>query len=75
MGVLGIAFGLGLAVAAKRFHVDADPRIEEVYEALPGVDCGACGYPGCAGYAEAVVVEGVAEYQKVRFAFPQYFFL
>jgi len=59
MGVLGIAFGLGLAVAAKRFHVDADPRIEEVYEALPGVDCGACGYPGCAGYAEAVVVAGV----------------
>ncbi len=58
MGVLGIAFGVGLAVASKRFHVDTDPRIEEVYEALPGVDCGACGYPGCSGYAEAVVLKG-----------------
>ena len=60
MGVLGIAFGLGLACAARRFHVDVDPRVEEVYEALPHIDCGACGYPGCAGYA-AAVVEGKAE--------------
>ena len=57
MGVLGIAFGVGLAVAAKRFHVDTDPRIEEVYEALPHIDCGACGLPGCSGYAEAVVLK------------------
>jgi Na+-translocating ferredoxin:NAD+ oxidoreductase RNF subunit RnfB len=59
MGVLGVAFGLGLAVASKRFHVDTDPRIEEVYEALPHIDCGACGYPGCSGYAEAVVLKDV----------------
>jgi Na+-translocating ferredoxin:NAD+ oxidoreductase RNF subunit RnfB len=59
MGALGIAFGVGLAVASKRFHVDTDPRIEEVYEALPHIDCGACGYPGCSGYAEAVVLKGV----------------
>lgn len=60
MCVLGIAFGVGLAVAAKKFHVDTDPRVEEVYEALPHGDCGACGYPGCSGYAEAVVLKGVA---------------
>ena len=58
MGVLGIAFGAGLAIASKRFHIDTDPRIEEVYEALPHIDCGACGYPGCSGYAEAVVTKG-----------------
>ena len=55
MVILGVAFGAGLAMAAKRFHVDVDPRVEEVYEALPHIDCGACGYPGCAGYAVAVV--------------------
>ena len=49
-----------LSVAAQRFHVDADPKIEEVYEALPHIDCGACGYPGCSGYAVAVVGEGAA---------------
>lgn len=58
MALLGGLLGLILAVASKRFHVETDPRIDEVSEALPGVNCGACGYPGCAGYAEAIVVEG-----------------
>lgn len=53
--VLGVAFGAGLAMAAKRFRVDADPRVEQVYDALPHIDCGACGYPGCSAYAAAVV--------------------
>ena len=55
LGLLGIAFGTGLAIAAKRFHVDVDPKIDEVYEELPHVDCGACGYAGCAAFAAAVV--------------------
>lgn len=55
LGLLGIAFGVGLAVASKRFHVDVDPKVEEVYEALPHVDCGACGYAGCAAFAAGVV--------------------
>jgi RnfABCDGE-type electron transport complex B subunit len=38
--------------------VETDPRIEEVEAALPGINCGACGYAGCAGYAEAVVDAG-----------------
>ncbi len=55
MGGLGALFGLGLALAGRFFHVDIDPRIEHVAEALPGINCGACGYAGCDGYAEAVV--------------------
>ena len=55
LGALGLAFGLLLALAAKVFHVDVDPRIERVEEALPGAQCGACGQPGCSPYAEAVV--------------------
>lgn len=56
-----ILFGLGLvaaallAVASRVFHVEEDPRIEAVLEALPGANCGGCGYAGCEGYATAVV--------------------
>jgi RnfABCDGE-type electron transport complex B subunit len=54
LGVLGTAFGLGLAAAAKRFRVDLDPRVEEALAALPNANCGSCGYAGCAAYAEAM---------------------
>jgi Na+-translocating ferredoxin:NAD+ oxidoreductase RNF subunit RnfB len=54
---VGALFGWGLAMAAKRFAVKRDPRIEQVREHLAGAHCGACGYPGCEQYAEAVVLE------------------
>ncbi|MBD3399074.1 MAG: Fe-S cluster domain-containing protein [Candidatus Coatesbacteria bacterium] len=54
LGGLGLLFGLGLAVAAKKFAVEVDPKVEEILELLPGANCGGCGYPGCSGYAEAV---------------------
>ena len=55
MGAVGVLLALILAAGSRAFHVETDPRVEEVEEALPGVNCGACGYPGCSGYAEAVV--------------------
>ncbi|NLF39568.1 RnfABCDGE type electron transport complex subunit B [bacterium] len=55
LGLFGAVFGAGLAYASKKFAVVVDPRVEEVTKALPGINCGACGYPGCAGYAAAVV--------------------
>ena len=57
---LGILLGLGLAIASKIFHVEVDTRVEDITAILPNANCGACGYPGCAGYAEAIVSE-VAE--------------
>lgn len=56
LGALGLIYGLGLAFASKKFHVEVDPKIEAIIEALPSANCGACGYPGCAGYAEAIVM-------------------
>ena len=47
--------GLGLAVAAKMFYVFVDPKIEAVAEALPGANCGGCGFAGCGANAEAIV--------------------
>ena len=50
----GALLGAVLAVASKRFHVEVDPRVEQVLGAMPGSNCGACGLPGCEAAAEAV---------------------
>lgn len=54
LGSLGIAFATLLAFAFKKFAVKVDPRVEHVLSALPGSNCGACGFAGCMGFAEAV---------------------
>ncbi|MGM5484288.1 MAG: RnfABCDGE type electron transport complex subunit B [Nanobdellota archaeon] len=55
LGGLGLVFGIFLAFASKRFSVREDPEVKKVLDILPHLDCGACGYSGCRGYAEAVV--------------------
>lgn len=52
---LSIFLAVVLAFANRWFAVDEDPRIELVYNHLPGANCGACGYPGCQAFAEKVV--------------------
>lgn len=52
---IGLFFGIGLALAAHKFAVEANPKIEAVLHSLAGAQCGGCGYPGCEGYAIAVV--------------------
>ncbi len=54
LGVLGLLFGVLLAIAGKVFAVEVDPKEEAVLAACAGANCGACGYPGCSGYAAAV---------------------
>ncbi|HHZ16191.1 MAG TPA: RnfABCDGE type electron transport complex subunit B [Peptococcaceae bacterium] len=55
LAALGAIFGIVLGIADKKFKVEADPRIEEIVNVLPGANCGSCGFPGCSGYAEAIV--------------------
>ncbi len=57
-GVIGVIAGVLLTAASKIFEVKSNPRIDEVNEALPQINCGACGYSGCADYAKAVVEAG-----------------
>lgn len=57
---IGAFFGLALAIASRKFRAAVDPRVEEITELLPGANCGACGFPGCSGYAEALV-KGTAD--------------
>ncbi len=52
--VIGIIAGVILSLSAKFFSVPTDPKIEQVRDALPGANCGGCGFSGCDGYAEAV---------------------
>ena len=57
LGGMGALFGFGLALAAQKFAVKTDPKVAKVREALPGANCGACGFAGCQSYAEAVATK------------------
>ena len=61
LAVMGLVLGFGLAVAADVFKVEVDTRLEEVEKMLPGYNCGACGYPGCGGFAEGIIAGEVAK--------------
>ena len=61
LGAIGLISAIVLFVASKKFAVYEDPRIGEVAEVLPQANCGGCGYPGCAGFAEACVKAGSLE--------------
>ena len=55
LGCTGLLAAVLLYLVAQRFKVEEDPRIDLVQEALPGANCGSCGYPGCEGYARAML--------------------
>ena len=55
IAAVGAVAALALAIADKYLAVQEDPRIGLVTAALPGANCGGCGFPGCDGYARALV--------------------
>jgi len=55
MAALGTGLAVMLALANRALYVAEDPRIDAVEAMLPQANCGACGYPGCRAFAEAVV--------------------
>ncbi|MDA3935938.1 MAG: RnfABCDGE type electron transport complex subunit B [Actinomycetota bacterium] len=59
LSVIGLVAAAMLAGAARRFHVDVDPRVESVIAALPGSNCGACGNPSCFSAAVEIVAENI----------------
>ncbi len=54
IGGMGVLFGLCLGFAAIKFKVEQDPKVPLVREALPGANCGGCGFAGCDALAEAI---------------------
>ncbi len=55
LGSLTLLLALMLVVANRLLYVYEDPRIDQVEDMLPHANCGACGYPGCRPFAEALV--------------------
>lgn len=55
LGLIALVAAIVLYAVSKKFAVKEDPRIGQVLEALPGANCGGCGFPGCAGMADALV--------------------
>ncbi|MDH3997335.1 MAG: RnfABCDGE type electron transport complex subunit B [Desulfuromonadales bacterium] len=60
LGCIGLVSAIALGFVAKKFAVEVDPREAAIMEVLPSANCGACGYPGCGGYAKSLVA-GKAE--------------
>ncbi|HPE38509.1 MAG TPA: RnfABCDGE type electron transport complex subunit B [Bacillota bacterium] len=58
--MLGIALLLGglIVILSKVFAVKKNEKKEAILEALPGANCGGCGFAGCEGYAEYLVSVG-----------------
>jgi RnfABCDGE-type electron transport complex B subunit len=56
---LGLFCAAVLALAYRFLRVEEDPRLEAVEDLLPGNNCGACGQPGCAAFAEKLLVAEV----------------
>ncbi|MDP3872167.1 MAG: RnfABCDGE type electron transport complex subunit B [Methyloversatilis sp.] len=59
LAAIGSGLGVVLGVAARKFAVEGDSRVEEIVAMLPAANCGQCGFPGCEGAAQAIV-EGEA---------------
>jgi len=55
LGGLTLILALMLILANRKLYVWEDPRIDKVEEMLPHANCGACGFPGCRPFAEALV--------------------
>ena len=56
--IIGLIGAVLLVIASKFLAVKNDDRIEEIEAALPGANCGSCGYAGCSDYARAIVEDG-----------------
>jgi electron transport complex protein RnfB len=52
---LGALLGAALGYAAKVFHVESNPLVDQIEGLMPGGQCGQCGEAGCRQAAEAMV--------------------
>lgn len=58
LGIIGAVAAIILYFVSKAFHIEEDPRIDQVAANLPGANCGGCGFAGCRALAEAMVKQG-----------------
>lgn len=58
LSIIGVLSAVILYFVAQKFKVYEDPRIDQVEAALPGANCGGCGYAGCRAFADTCVGKG-----------------
>ena len=58
LAAVALVFSLLLTLVNKAFAVPSDPTRDQVRDALPGANCGGCGYAGCDALADAIVALG-----------------
>lgn len=63
---IGVVLAIGIFFATKYLSVKEDERIAEVTKMLPNANCGACGFPGCQGLAEAIIAGKETKISKCR---------
>ena len=71
LGAIGLVSALVLFFVSKKFAVKEDPRIAQVSEVLPQANCGGCGFPGCGGFASALVEGGAKKVSQCRPSKPE----
>ncbi len=54
VGGVGMLIALFLGVASNVFRVEVNEKEVAIMDALPGNNCGGCGFPGCSGLAKAI---------------------
>jgi len=57
LGIIGVVFSVILIILNEKLKVKEDPLVEEILKVLPGVDCGACGFPSCKMYGLQIIKE------------------
>lgn len=63
---ISAVLGICIALADKYLRVEEDPRIEVVTSLLAGANCGGCGNPGCASFAQKIVSKEVSSLNACR---------
>ena len=67
---LAIVFSVLLAVLSKKLAVKENEKTEEIASLLSGANCGACGYAGCKGFADALA-QGKADIKSCNATSPE----
>ncbi len=58
LALIALLAGLALSYASGKLPASDVKLVEQVNELLPQTQCAQCGYPGCRGYAQAIINDG-----------------
>ena len=65
---LSVLISFSLSFLSKRFKTNSsrDEEIKSIKDILPNIDCGACGFISCEGFARAIIDKKIDSSKKCR---------